>query len=244
VRRGQRIAYRSGDAEITAYLAQPEAPGTYPGMVVCQAIHGLTPHVELVADHLAESGYVAIVPALYSRLESITCDTSQGVPPEARSLSERTPDPQIAGDYRAAVDYLLGLPSVGDEPIGGVGFCAGGRQGLFLLAADSRVRAFAAFYPTVIDEAPTPARPVLVWDAIKDIHGSVCVLIGDQDHPTVEKYRDRLRNLLAEHKVDYEFHLYAGGQHGFSNAGSPSFQEDVTRAAWAVADDFLARKLK
>ncbi|HWP29652.1 MAG TPA: dienelactone hydrolase family protein [Chloroflexota bacterium] len=245
VRKGQRITYRSGDAEIIAYLSQPTTPGTHPGMVVIQPVHGLTPYLEIVADHLADQGYVAIAPALYSRLGTITTDSSSGVPPEARALSNQTPDPQVVADLRAAIDYLQGLPSVGtQQKIGGCGFCAGGRHGLFLMAAEPRVAAFVAFYPTVTDEQPQPHRPTLVWDVIKDIRGSVCVLIGDRDEPTVEKYRERLRKALEEHGIDYEYHLYGGGLHGFSNGGSDHYQEHIARAAWAVADDYLARKLK
>ncbi len=245
VRRGQRVKYPSGGAEITAYLSQPSTPGTHPAMVVIQPVHGLTPYVEVVADDLAERGYVAIAPALYSRLPTITTDSSAGVPPEARALSNQTPDPQVVGDLRAAIDYLQGLPTVGrTEQIGGCGFCAGGRHGLFLGAAEPRLAAFAAFYPTVTDEEPQPHRPTLVWDVIKDIKGSVCVLIGDHDEPTVEKYREKLRRSLIDNGIDYEYHLYSGGVHGFSNGGSDHYQEHIARAAWAVANDYLDRKLK
>jgi carboxymethylenebutenolidase len=245
VRKGQHVTYRSGDAEITAYLSEPRTPGTHPGMIVVQPVHGLTPHMEIVADRLADLGYVAIAPALYSRTGTLVTEWTGHPTPAARELSGKTPDPQVVADLRAALDYLKGLPSVGtDTKIGGVGFCAGGRYGLFFAAAEPRLDAFVAFYPTVTDEAPPPAhRPTLVWDVIKDIKGSICVLIGDQDSPTVEKYRDRLRNLLAEHKVDYEFHLYSGAGHGYANEGSSSYQDEPSQASWPVAYDYLKRKL-
>ena len=242
VRKGQHVTYRSGDAEITAYLSEPRTPGTHPGMIVVQPVHGLTPHTEIVADRLADLGYVVIAPALYSRTGTLVTDWSSHPTPAARELSRQTPDSQVVADLRAALAYLQRLPSVGtDTKVGGVGFCAGGRYGLFFAAAEPQL---VAFYPTVTDEAPPPAhRPTLVWDVIKDVHGSICVLIGDQDTPTVEKYRDRLRNLLAEHGKDYEFHLYSGAGHGYANEGSTSYQDEPTQASWPVAYDFLKRKL-
>ena len=53
VRTGQYVKYRSGDAEITAYLSQPTVPGRYPAMLVLQPVHGLIPLMEVIADRLA-----------------------------------------------------------------------------------------------------------------------------------------------------------------------------------------------
>jgi len=243
VRNGQYVKYRSGEAEITAYYSEPRTPGPHPAMIVMQPVHGLIPLMEIVADRLAERGYVALAPALYSRLGTIATDASSGPTPEARVLQRQTTDTQVVADLRAALTYLKGLSSVGDRKIGAVGFCAGGRWGLFFAAEEPRLDAMVAFYPTVIDEEIQPHWPVLVWDVIARIHSPVCVLFGDQDHPTVEKYRDRLRNLLAENGEEYEFHLYSGAGHGFVHEDSPSYRDGPARAAWAAAHDFLERQL-
>jgi carboxymethylenebutenolidase len=243
VRTGQYVKYSSGDAEITAYLSQPTAPGRHPAMLVLQPVHGLIPLMEVIADRLAARGYVALAPALYSRLGTLTTDPDGPPTPAARALQRQTPDPQIVADLRAGITYLEGLPSVGAGKVGAVGFCAGGRWGLFLAAEEPRLGALAAFYPTVIDEAVEPHRPVLVWDVIERVQSPVCVLFGDQDHPTVEKYRDRLRNLLAEHRKEYEYHLYSGAGHGFDHEGAESFQEDTAKAAWVAAHAFFQRHL-
>lgn len=243
VRNGQFVKYRSGEAEIAAYLSQPSTPGPHPAMLVIQPVHGLIPLMEIFADRLAARGYVALAPALYSRLGTITTDPSGGPTAEARVLQRQTSDTQVVADLRAGMDYLEELPSVGDRKIGAVGFCAGGRWGLFLAAAEPRLGALAAFYPTVIDEEIQPHWPVLVWDVIAGIHCPVCVVFGDQDIPTVEKYRDRLRGLLAEHGKEYEFHLYSGAGHGLAHEDSHSYHEGAARGAWAASYDFLERHL-
>ena len=242
VRNGQYVKYRSGEAEITAYFSQPPTPGPHPAMLVIQPVHGLLPLMEVIADRLAERGYVALAPALYSRLGVITTDPDGPPTGEARVLQRQTPDPQVVADLSAGISYLQGLPSVGGK-IGAVGLCAGARWGLFLSAAEPRLNALVAFYPTVIDEEVQPHWPVLVWDVIERVQCPVCVLFGDEDHPTVEKYRDRLRNLLAQHGKDYEFHLYSGAGHGFVHEGSESYREGPARAGWVVAHDFLERQL-
>ena len=50
------------------------------------------------------------------------------------ALKAQTPDPQVVADLREAISYLQAMPEVGDHKIGGVGFCAGGRWGLFFAA--------------------------------------------------------------------------------------------------------------
>jgi carboxymethylenebutenolidase len=244
VRTGQYVKYRAGDVELTAYLSQPTTPGTHPGILIVQPVHGLTPHMEIVADRLAAQGYVAFAPALYSPLGTITFDASGPPPPEARELQRQTSDPDVVKYLQAAVTYMQNLDAVGDAKIGGVGFCAGGRWGLLFAAEEPRLDAFVAFYPTVADVEPQPHRPVLVWDVIHKVGCATCVLFGEQDHVANEEFRERLRALLVEHEVDYEWHLYAGAGHGFANEGSESYQDEPSRAAWVVADDYLARKLR
>jgi carboxymethylenebutenolidase len=199
--------------------------------------------MEVFTDELAARGYVALAPALYSRTGTLTTDARGAPTPEARALQDRTPDGQVAADLSAAITYLRGLDSVGDRKIGAVGFCAGGRWGLFFAAEDARLNALVAFYPTVIDETPQSNRPVLVWDVVARVGCPVCVLFGDQDRPTVEKYRDRLRGLLAEHGKEYEFHLYSGASHDFTKEDGPPADQAATRSSWAVSHVFLERWL-
>ena len=52
---------------ISAYLAQPQAPGSYPGVVVLQEIFGVNVHIREVTERIAQQGYIAIAPALFQR---------------------------------------------------------------------------------------------------------------------------------------------------------------------------------
>src|SRR5688500_7867931 len=132
--RGQFVTYLSDGADVTAYLSQPTAPGPHPGVLLIQPVHGLIPFLQTLADRLAVAGYVALAPALYSRLGTITTDPSGPPTDAAWELTHQTPDPQVALDLQNALSYLAQLPSVGDGRLGAIGFCAGGRYGLFLAA--------------------------------------------------------------------------------------------------------------
>jgi carboxymethylenebutenolidase len=240
---GKRITYPSSGAAITAYLSEPRTVEPHAAVLLIQPVHGLIPFLEVLADRLAAEGYVALAPALYSRLGVVTTDASGGPTEAAWELARQTPDAQVVMDLQNALTYLTELPTLSAGRLGAIGFCAGGRHGLFLAAADPRLAALVTFHPTVTDEEPSPGRPVPVWNAIAEVQCPVHVAIGDRDQPTVEAYRDRLRNLLAEHDKVYEFHLYSGGRHGFAHEGSTSYQPAVAAAAWPPVLAFLRRYL-
>ena len=69
-------------------------------------------------------------------------------------------------------------------------------------------------------------------------------MLGDLELQQVQLVGVDQDRVLAEHEVDYEFHLYSGAGHGYANEGSSSYQDEPTRASWAVAYDFMERKLR
>src|ERR1700680_1893913 len=65
--KGGVIALPSGGTQIAAYVAQPNQPGNYPGIVVIQEAFGLVDHICDLARRFANIGYNAVAPALYWR---------------------------------------------------------------------------------------------------------------------------------------------------------------------------------
>ncbi len=44
--------------QVSAYLAEPKEPGSYPGIVVLQEIFGVNVHIRDVTERIAKLGYV------------------------------------------------------------------------------------------------------------------------------------------------------------------------------------------
>ena len=63
--KGGVISLQSGGSQIAAYVAQPNSPGSYPGIVVIQEAFGLVDHICDLARRFANIGYNACAPALY-----------------------------------------------------------------------------------------------------------------------------------------------------------------------------------
>ena len=126
--KGGVVSLQSGGDKIAAYVATPNQPGNYPGIVVIQEAFGLVDHICDLARRFANIGYNACAPALYWRRGGPTNpDDINTVFPVMFGL----PDSEAVQDLEAAADYLRALPGATGK-IGAIGFCSGGRHTLLV----------------------------------------------------------------------------------------------------------------
>jgi carboxymethylenebutenolidase len=112
------ITYRTGDIDLPAYLAIPEGPGPFPGVVVIHDATGFQGDVEAQAERMAAQGYIAIAPSLYSRGFKPMCVVST-------FRQSQVGRGQAFDDIEAARRLLLARPDCTGK-IGIIGFCMGG----------------------------------------------------------------------------------------------------------------------
>ena len=91
-----------------AFVAAPQTREKLPAVIVVQEWWGLTDHIKDIARRYAAEGYVAISPALFSRLgPALTTDAGQA----GKHLN--TPKQEAAlADPNASVAYLKSVPEV------------------------------------------------------------------------------------------------------------------------------------
>ncbi len=153
----------SAGGAIDAYAARPRSkrPGN-PGVVVIQAIWGVDSQLRDVVRRLAKEGYVAIAPALYSRLAAPSGDGATDFStfrPLAQKMNEQG---FVATDVEAARDWIGGESS--GAKIGITGFCMGGGILLKEIVATNAFSAAAVFYGAVkpvFDRAGAIKTPLL-----------------------------------------------------------------------------------
>src|SRR3954451_5285722 len=79
------------DGTADAFLAAPEGRGPYPGVLLMMDAFGPRPRLEEMAEHIAEHGYVVLVPHLFYRQgRAPLIDTSRLADPAARGPLFRT----------------------------------------------------------------------------------------------------------------------------------------------------------
>ena len=137
----ETVEFKSNGHNASGYLVKP-ASGSGPGILVIQEWWGLDDDLKKMADKLAASGFVALVPDLYHG--KVAGHTEMD---KAAELMNSLPPDRAGRDMSGAVDYLASHPAVTGKGVGVVGFCMGGMLS-FIIAANrgDKVKAVVPFY--------------------------------------------------------------------------------------------------
>jgi len=191
------ITFRRPDGQdVSGYLAKPHAAEGAPAVVVIQEWWGLNDQIRGVADRLAQSGYLALVPDLYRGKSTVEEEEANHLMQGLDFADAATQD--IAG----AAQYL----KQHSERVAVTGFCMGGALALLALCHVPGLSAGVVWYgcpPLEYIQANNIKVPVLAHWAKQDVFFPPAA---------VEAVEAKLRDA----KVDYESHHYLA-HHAFAN---------------------------
>lgn len=214
--------------ELLGYLATPEEPAPHPGVLLLHEWWGLNEEMTVLADALAEQGYVVFVPDAYrGRVASLV--------PRALWLRLTTPEAQIFNDVDAGLAYLLSREDVEATRVASWGFCFGGEQSLQLaLRHPEDLAAVVMYYGSVVDDADA-LRPLLAAEPLLGIFGE-----EDQQIPVAEvlAFQDALETI----GVNNEITVYPGVGHAFltaENYDEPGAAGDAWRQTLAFLETYV-----
>lgn len=227
------VKLKVGDREVESFLVFPEVKDKATAVVVIHEIFGLADWVRLLADELAEAGYIAIAPDLLSGMGPHGGGTaSLGGPDGARRVIMNLPADQITADLNAAIDYVAALPAANGK-VAVCGFCWGGRECFRFATNNDKVKAAFVFYGNGPDDAAAVAK----------ITCPVYGFYGENDNrvnATIEKSKELMKKAA---KV-YDPVIYKGAGHGFMRAGDAPDGRPGDRAgreaAWKRWKEILA----
>jgi carboxymethylenebutenolidase len=243
--KGGVIALPSGGGQIAAYLATPNQPGSYPGIVVIQEAFGLVDHICDVARRFANIGYNACAPALYWRRGGPTNpDDINTVFPVMFGL----PDSEAVQDLEAAAAYLRALPGATGK-IGAIGFCSGGRHTLLFACSSNKVDAAVDCWGGFIQRATpdaetTAARPKAPLDMVGQLHCPLFGVFGEEDQNPPVALEAELKKRATAARKDVTTKVYKGAGHAFLADYRPSYREPAAKELWADATAFFGKHLK
>ncbi len=218
---GQTITLTAEDGhELSAYRADP-ADAPRGGLVVIQEIFGVNPHIRSVCDRFAESGYAAIAPAMFDRVE-------RGVELEYNTEGIAKGREVMAGlDWdRAIRDVAAAAAAIADAgKTGAIGYCWGGS--VAWLAATRLGLPSVGYYGGQIVEflEETPQAPVMLHFGAED------PVIPPED---VDKIRAA--------RPDVPIFMYEAG-HGFNCDARASYNEESAKFALIRTLEFLTENV-
>ncbi len=228
------------DITLDAYLAQPQEPGTYPGIIVVQEIFGVNEHIKDVTERIAREGYIAIAPAIYQRQAP---GFSVGYTPEEVTLGRKykvaTKATELLADIQATTSYLTLLPSSKSGGVGTVGFCFGGHV-VYLAATLPEVTATASFYGAqIVNWCPGEDTPTI--HRTQEITGTIYCFFGTEDPLIPNEQTHQIEAALQQQKVTHQVYRYEGASHGFFCDRRDSYEPKAAEDSWRKMLDLFSR---
>lgn len=218
----RRITLTAEDGHsFDAWSAEP-ARAPKGGIVVLQAIYGLTDHLGDVCDEFAADGYAAIAPALYDRTERNRVFPYDGTGVvDGTAYREHLKEPTVCLDVAACAAELRKTA----DRIAVSGFCTGGTWA-WISANALDFDAAVIFYGTDVFENldRTPACPTILH-------------YGDSDHIVP---LERINAIGAAHPA-CELEIYPGCGHAFFNPEQEHYDADAVRLVRQRTLAFLDR---
>ncbi len=237
------ITTADGTCPIT--LATPDGDGQWPAVVMYPDAGGVRATFDQMAAHLADLGYVALVPDVYYRdagwapfdMGTVFADQDErnrlfGM------ISKVTPD-IMAADATAYFDYLAARPEVRGEKFGTTGYCMGGRTSLVVAGrVPARVAVAMSFHGGGL-AADDPGSPHLLADKFQAV---VYVGGAENDASFTPEQAETLDKALTAAGVEHTIEFYAAA-HGFAVPDNAPYDHAAAQRHWTAMKDVFGAHL-
>jgi len=230
---GQQSLITGPDGSFNSYLALPGSQPA-PAVVVIQEIFGINEDMRTTCDRLASSGYMAICPDLYWRMEpnvSLTDKTPEEWDKAMRLLNAFDVDAGVR-DLASTIDAARRLPGASGA-VGVVGYCLGGRLA-YLVAARAGASACVSYYGVGIDAH---------LDEKAKIRNPLLMHIAEQDEFVPRAARQTIIAALRD-LGGVEIYTYPGCNHAFARNNGVHYDAAAAELANSRTSDFFRRHLQ
>jgi dienelactone hydrolase len=181
---------------VYAKLYSPKTAGAAPAVVLLHGRSGIFPVYHLLAQTLADQGYVALVLDYYAETGGI-----EGGDEARRSALWPTWEHTV----QQSVRYLQERADVDAKRIGVIGWSQGATLALSTVGITPAIKAVVAYYgraPASLEQYAHTFPPVLI-------------LHGDADPWIPVQHAHTIHDTLTKHGRTAAIHLYPGAVHGF-----------------------------
>lgn len=218
--------------------------GPWPGVLMLMDGIGIRPALFEMAQHLADAGYVVLLPDVFYRAGEYTAPdpkTLFGGDPSLRTewFKRMVPDrfmAKVMSDTRAYLDALAAQPGVKPGARGVIGYCMGGRLALGVAGTfPDDIGAAASIHGGQVG-SDAPDSPHLLAPHMRC---KVYTAAGDNDAP---EQQARLDAALTAAGVDHVCEVYPA-HHGWVPRDTPVHDAAQTERHWKAVTELFRRAI-
>jgi carboxymethylenebutenolidase len=240
------VSVKTADGSSDAALFIPAGQGKWPAVLMWPDILGLRPVFREMGKRLAGQGYVVLVPNPYYRtrkapvVEGAFDFNNKDQMNSIMALRNALTDEMVDRDSAAYVTFLDAQPQTDGRRKAGVqGYCMSGPISFRTAAArPDRIGAVATFHPgaLVTDKPSSPHLLILKTKA------SYLVIIAKNDAEKMPNEADTLKQAFAAAHRPAIVEV-SSANHGWTVAGSQTYDEREAERAWAELLPFYRKNL-
>ena len=228
------VVIETRDGVCPAWVLQPEQ-GTGPAVIFFMDAPGIRPALIEMAERLASSGHVVLLPDLYYRAGPYEPMDPASLASDAERRAgfakffASTSFAKARVDTAAFLSFLDGHPAVKGRKVGCVGYCMGG--GMALTAAGAypdRVAAAASFHGGRL-ATDHPESPHLLAPKMQ---GQIYVAGAENDASFPDEQRLLLERSLSHAGIRHVVETYHGARHGFAVPDHPAYNREAAERHW------------
>ena len=241
------VSVKTADGIADAALFAPAGKGQWPAVLMWPDILGLRPVFREMGRRLAAQGYVVLVPNPYYRakkapvIEGAFDFGNKDDWAKLRAFREGLTDGMVDRDSAAFVKYLDSRPQTDRRRKMGVqGFCMSGPISFRSAAVrPDRIGAVATFHPGAL-VTDQPSSPHLL---IPKSRAAYLVIIAKNDAEKMPKEKPDLVAAFAKAHRPAKVEI-SSANHGWTVAGSQTYDEKEAERAWAELLPFYRAHLR
>jgi carboxymethylenebutenolidase len=220
-----------GDCEGQLFLPRDAAPAG--AVVILHERYGLVQHTLDLAQRLADDGYVALAPDLFSRWNGDHDALRRG------EVRVTLPDDEVASVIDRAIDFVKPRAA----RIALMGVCQSGRYPIVVGSRRRDLAACIVFYGGAQqrDWEASELQPQPMGEMLRRLSAPALFVYGERDHTISLDHVRRVRDALEQARRSYRMKVFAGMPHGFLNDTMPGrYRPKEAAQAWQLLLAFLA----
>jgi carboxymethylenebutenolidase len=241
------VSVKTADGSADAALFYPAGKGKWPAVLMWPDILGLRPVFREMGKRLAAQGYVVLVPNPYYRTQKAPIVTGpfdfndKEAMKRISGFREALTDAMVDRDSAAYITFLDEQPQTDKKRKAAVqGYCMSGPLSFRTAAVrPDRIGAVATFHPGAL-VTDKPSSPHLL---IPKSRAAYLVIIAKNDAEKMPKEKPDLDAALAKAKRPAKVEI-SSANHGWTVAGSQTYDEKEAERAWAELLPFYRAHLR